>query len=161
MLLYVSCECLFSRSKVTKVKLNNDLGGAVWPVWKKHIAEHTDTTDVLYMCGYCKPKIKQNQMPARCVLNGLFVTEVPEKLSKLDALSVQTIQLAKSYQTVVHLRTYSGKLPSYCALKACHDTMFFLPLPLSHPLETLDELQPTLANPELYIVLSGRPTKTM
>ena len=87
------------------------------------------------------------------------MAEVPEELSKLDALSVQMIQLAKSYQTVVHLGTYSGKLPSYCALKACRGTMFFLPLPLSHTLQTLDELQPTLANPELYIVLNGRPTK--
>ncbi len=39
--------------------------------------------------------------------------------------------------------------------------MFFLPLPLNKTLETLDHVkEPALPDPELYIILNGRPTKT-
>ena len=40
--------------------------------------------------------------------------------------------------------------------------MFFLPLPLDKMLQTLDEVEDsneTLASPELYIIVNGRPTK--
>ena len=40
--------------------------------------------------------------------------------------------------------------------------MFFLPLPLDKTLQTLDEVEDsnaTLASPELYIIVNGRPTK--
>ena len=44
--------------------------------------------------------------------------------------------------------------------------MFFLPLPLNKTLETIQEIQSsncphiTLPNPELYIIVNGRPTKS-
>ena len=44
--------------------------------------------------------------------------------------------------------------------------MFFLPLPLNKTLETLDQVQPTsdvktaLLNPELFIIVNGKPTKS-
>ena len=105
-------------------------------------------------------------LPARCVLNGLQLDPVPSELAKLDFLSKQLIQRAKCYQTVVRLRTYTGKVPVYNSLKACKGTMFFLPLPLNKTLETLDQVQPTsnvktaLPNPELFIRVNGKPTKS-
>ena len=66
------------------------------------------------------------------------------------------------YQTVVQLGTYTSKVPTYNSLKACKGSMFFLPLPLDKTLQTLDEVEDsneTLASPELYIIVNGRPTK--
>ena len=41
--------------------------------------------------------------------------------------------------------------------------MFFLPLPLNKTLETLNQVEQcggALPNPELYIIVNGRPTKS-
>ena len=62
----------------------------------------------LYICNYCKPRIRSNELPCRCVLNGLQTIPVPPELNKLDALSAQLIQRAKCYQTIVRLGTYTG-----------------------------------------------------
>ena len=98
---YLSCERLFKRSQVTKVKLTNVLGSVVWPLLKNYITENGgQSSDVPYMCNYCKNKIENESLPPRCVLNGLHVCEVPVELSNLDSLSVQLIQLAKAYQTM-------------------------------------------------------------
>ena len=69
--------------------------------------------DVLYLCNYCKPNIANNTMPPCCVLNGLQTEPIPEELSKLDVLSGQLIQRAHAFQTVVHLGTYTAKVPIY------------------------------------------------
>ena len=39
--------------------------------------------------------------------------------------------------------------------------MFFLPLPIKKPLETLNEaeLSKSFPDPEIYIILNGKPTK--
>ena len=80
--------------------------------------------------------------------------------AKLDALSAQLIQLAKCYQTVVRLGTYTGKVPIYNSLKACNGTMFFLPLPLNKTLDTLHQENfsgkgvSALPDPELYIIVN-------
>ena len=100
-------------------------------------------------------------MPARYVLNGLHVVEVPPKFSRLDCLSKQFIQLAKAYQTEVQLGTYTAKLPTYNSLKARKGSMLFLPLPLDKTLQTLEEVgeNTTLASPELYIIVNGHQPK--
>ena len=163
-----SCECLYQRKSVTKVKLTDKLGNSVWSRLKEYIlgqCPHTDEVGTLYMCHYCKSSIKNNKLLPRCVLNGLQQVPILAELAKLDALSAQLIQLAKCYQTVVRLGTYTGKVPIYNSLKACNGTMFFLPLPLN---KTLDTLHPAnlsgkrvnaLPEPELYIIVNGKPTK--
>ena len=80
----------------------------------------------------------------------------------MDCLSKQFIQRAKAYQTVVQLGTYTAKVPMYSSLKACKGVMFFLPLPLEKTLDTFDEVDNnvSLASPELYIIVNGKPTKT-
>ena len=101
-------------------------------------------------------------MPARCVLNGLQTVPIPPELAALDLLSRQLIQRAKCYQTVVRLGTYTGKVPRYNSLRL-QGTMFFLPLPLNKTIETLNNVQQhtsVLPDPELYIIVNGRPTKS-
>ena len=157
-----SCERLQQRKCVTRVSLSDNLGSKVWPALKAFILEHDSDVNkqVLYMCNYCKPFIKQDILPARCVLNGLQTVPMPPVLAKLDCLSKQLIQRAKCYQTVVRLGTYTAKVPVYNSLKACKGTMFFLPLPFNKMLETLGQvkhLSSALPEPELYIILNGKP----
>ena len=90
---------------------------------------------------------------------------IPDELAKLDALSAQLIQLVKCYQTVVRLGTYTSKVPIYNSRKACNGTMFLLPLPLNKTLDTLHQVNlsgkrvTALPDPELYIIVNGKPTK--
>ena len=160
-----SCERLHQRKSVTIAKLSDDLGKVVWPTLKSYILKQSPNSQdhILYMCNYCKSMIKSNRLPPRCVLNGLQTVPIPPELAALDPLSRQLIQCAKCYQTIVRLGTYTGKVPVYNSLKACKGTMFFLPLPLNKTLETLSEVDcstSSLPNPELYIIVNGKPTKS-
>ena len=165
---YVCCSCeqLHQRKSVTRVNISDNLGCEVWERLKSFILKQNPSACDMFMCKYCKPLIRNNKLPARCVLNGLELDPVPPELAKLDSLSKQLIQRAKCYQTVVRLGTYTGKVPVYNSLKACKGTMFFLPLPLNKTLETLDQVQPTsdvktaLPYPELFIIVNGKPTKS-
>ena len=106
-------------------------------------------------------------MPCRCILNGLITEPVPKELQVLDPLSKQLIQRGKAFQAIFRLGTYTGKVPNYSALKACKGTMFFLPLPLDKTLQTIDKVQSNksgeglagLPDPELYIIVNGKPSK--
>ena len=113
--------------------------------------------------------LNSNKIPSICVLNGLYVKEVPKELSQLNALGRQLVQRTKPFQTIIRLGTYTGKVPVYNATKGLKGTMFFFPLPLQNTLETLNELElahssisddvQILPDPELYILLDGQPTK--
>ena len=122
-----SCECLHQRKNVTIVSLSDNLGSEVWPRLKNFITQNypAATDQELFMCKYCKALVKKDKLPPRCVLNGLQTVPIPSELSKLDSLSTQLIQRAKSYQTIVRLGTYTAKVPIYNSLKACRSTMFF------------------------------------
>ena len=137
-----SCERLHQRKSLTRVNLSDELSHDVWPQLKSYTLEQPpDAGDhVLFMCKYCRHMIKQNKLPPRCVINGLQVVPMPPELSALDSLSIQLIQRAKYYQTIVRLGTYTGKVPIYNSLKACKGTVFYLPLPLNKTLETLDQV---------------------
>ena len=160
-----SCERLHQRKSVTRVKLSDHLGSKFWPDLKAFTLEHNPDANeqVLYMCNYCKPLIKKDTLPPRCVLNDLQTVPMPSELAKLDCLSRQLIQRAKCYQTVVRLGTYTAKVPVYNSPAACKGTMFFLPLPFNKTVATLDQvehLSSALPEPELYIIVNGRPTKS-
>ena len=98
-------------------------------------------TDTLYICNYCKPHIFDDVVPVRCVLNGLKTVSIAKKLKILDPLTIQLIQRAKCYQTVIRLGAYTAKVPVYNSLKACKGTMFFLPLPFEKTLQTLEDMK--------------------
>ena len=159
-----SCEQLHKKRNVTKLSFSDtELGTDVWLRLKAFILKRNKTASkqVLFMCNYCKQSIKIDKMPPRCVLNGLETVEIKAPLAKLDRLSRQLIQRAKCYQTVVRLGTYTHKVAAYNSLKACKVTMFFLPLPFNNTVETVDEViaSKVLPEPELYIIINGKPTK--
>ena len=102
-------------------------------------------------------------MPSRCILNGLVMEPIPKELEMLDPLSKQLMQRGKA---VVRLGTCLGRVPSYSSLKACKGTMFFLPLPLDKTLKTIEDVENNadiasvgLPDPEVYIIVSGKPSK--
>ena len=159
-----SCRILFKRQYVTRVHLSDNLG-RVWSELKDFILNEDENAadQTLFMCNYCNPIVRRGQMPPRCVLNGLYTIPIPEELAKLDCLSRQFVQRVKAYQTVVRLGTYTHKVPIYNSLKACKGNMFFLPLPMANTMDTLEEVQKshvTLPDPNLYIIVNGKPTKT-
>ena len=160
----IGCERLYQRKNVSSIDLCGDtLTTDVWCRSKNFVLTRNPTAvnEQHYLCSYCKPSIRDNVLPIRCVLNGLETVPVPPELAELDALSTQLIQRAKCYQIVVRLGTYTKKIPAYNSLKACKGTMFFLPLPMNKTLETLKDVETSnsLADPELYIILNGKPTK--
>ena len=59
---YVCCSCerLYQRKSVSRVKLSDNLGTVVWPTLKAYIVENNPnaSSEVLCMCTYCKPLIK-------------------------------------------------------------------------------------------------------
>jgi hypothetical protein len=136
-----SCNMLFRRNQGTMVRFTDELG-VVWQELKKFIEKDNPEASkkTLFMCNYSKTHLRTKGMPPRCVLNGLQTVPIPDELSKLDDLGKQLIQRAKAFQAVVRLGTYTNKVPVYNSLKACKGNIFFLPLPLSKTLETLDDV---------------------
>ena len=135
----------------------------MWKTLKHHVSERNPNAanETHYVCAYCRVRLNRNEMPSRCVLNGLEVDPVPPELESLDPLSKQMIQRAKAFQAVYRLETYTGKMPSHTSVKG---TMFFLPLPLDKTMDTVEEIdkvvtgkgQPTqLPDPELYIIVNS------
>uniref|UniRef100_A0A1X7VCQ4 Uncharacterized protein n=1 Tax=Amphimedon queenslandica TaxID=400682 RepID=A0A1X7VCQ4_AMPQE len=157
-----SCERLLRKKSVTEAK---NLDSDVWNILLDYIRENDPTAlnKVMYICNHCKPIIRRNEVPARCVLNGLKCEPLPKELENLDPLSCQLIQRAKCFQTFVRLGTHTLKVPTYNSLKALKGAMFYLPLPLEKTMETLNEVgidSNHLPNPELYIIINGQPTKS-
>ena len=153
---------LFRRDTMSHIDLSTSSNPILQQLFQ-YIISHNPAypIDVFHICTYCKSSIiKKNEMPARCVLSGLQTDPLPDELANLDQLSVQLIQRAKAYQTVVRLGTYTAKVPTYNSLKACKGNMFFSPC-LFIKLKTINEIQddPNLADPKLYIILNGVPTK--
>ena len=154
-----SCERLLRKTSVTEAK-NLDRNNLL-----DYIRENNPVAlnKVMYICNHCKPIIRKNEVPARCVLNGLKCEPLPKELDKLDPLSCQLIQKAKCFQTIVRLGTHTLKVPTYNSLKALKGAMFYLPLPLEKTMETLNEVgidSNHLPDPELYIIINGQPTKS-
>ena len=163
-----SCERLL-RKQVTAFKLSDaKFNSEKWKSLKRHILHNNSdaASQTHYVCQYCRPVLNKDKMPSRCILNGLFTEPMPKELEALDPLSKQLIQRGKAFQAVVRLGTHTGKVPTYNSLKACKGTMFFLPLPLDKTLQTIEDVENSkdmdsvgLPNPELYILVSGKPSK--
>ena len=167
-----SYERLHNKSYVTKFTADSEqLKSVKWQQLKQYLAKRDDdyVSKIYYNCKHYRPFLDDDKLPAICVLNGLYVEEIPKELSQLNALGRQLVQQAKPFQIIIRLGTYTGKVPIYNATKGLKGTMFFLPLPLQNTIATLDDLgMPTdsmsedlqmLPDPELFILLDGRPTK--
>ena len=153
------CERLYKKSCVKEVYFDDFQPNDVWLTIKAYaILSCPDVgDDPVYLCDFCRPKVKAGIMPGRCVINGLESPPIPKELKDLDPFTVKFLQLAKAFQTVVRLSTYTNKVPSYNSLKACRGNMFILPLPLEKTIKTLAESD--LPKPELYVIVDGAPTK--
>ena len=134
-----SCERLLRKKSVTEAK---NLDSDVWNNLLDYIRENNPVAlnKVMYICNHCKPIVRKNEVPARCVLNGLKCEPLPKELDNFDPLSCQLIQRAKCFQTIVRLGTHTLKVPTYNSLKALRGAMFYLPLPLEKTIETLNEV---------------------
>ena len=135
----------------------------IWRTLKSYMSEQESSAagQTHYVCQYCRPILNKNNMPCRCVLNGLETEHMPSELQQLDPLGKQLIQRGKAFQAVYRLGTYTGNVPSYNSLKACKGTMFFLPLPVVKTVQTLEEIEKKrdgspdkLPNPELFIIVN-------
>ena len=70
-----------------------------WRQLKQHLSDKDENFDskIYYVCTHCCPLLDDNNLPSRCVLNGLYVEEIPKELLKLNALGRQLIQRAKPF----------------------------------------------------------------
>ena len=158
----ICCERLHQRKSVSVVSLSDDFNSEIWRELKAHILKYHPTVpgQVLYMCYYCKCRVRAGITPARCVLNGLQTVPIPPELAALDLLSRQLIQRAV-LSDCCEIRCYTGKVPRYNSLQACKGTMFFLPLPLNKTIETLNKVQQhtsVLPDPEFTLLsMVGQP----
>ena len=92
-----SCERLHKKSYVTKYTADTKkFSSAKWKQLKQYLAERDDDFDnkIYYICQHCRPLHNGNKLPAMCVLNGLYVEEIPKELSQLNALGRQLIKMA-------------------------------------------------------------------
>ena len=163
-----SCERLLQRKNVTAFDFSESkkFTSSMWEVLRAYMymSDPEAPNKTHYVCQYCRPILNRDQLPSRCVLNGLEVEPVPRELESLDPLSKQLIQKAKAFQAVYRLGTYTGKVPSHNSLKACKGIMFFLPLPLEKTVKTLDKVSQNadgaavtrLPNPELFIIVNSK-----
>lgn len=155
----VCCERLFRRCQCTPVSFDDLDDKLVWLVLTAYvIMSNPDDEETYYLCNHCKPIIKTDTMPARCVLNGLVSEPIPDELKGIDAFSLQLIQLAKAFVTVIRLKSYSHKVPTYNSLKASKGNMFVLPLPLQDTTKTLELNECGLPKPKLLAKVDGLPT---
>ena len=67
------CEQMFKRSQVAKVDLTTFKENPVWlQICAYALLTNPDVgRDPVFLCDYCRPKVKSGIMPGRCALNGL------------------------------------------------------------------------------------------
>ena len=73
----VSCERLCLRKNVSRIELSEaEFDSDVWLSLLAYLicTNPEANSEELYICNYCKPKIRCNDLPNRCVLNGLITS---------------------------------------------------------------------------------------
>jgi len=77
----VSCHRLLAKSSVTKFKYTSEkFKSETWKRFKKFMVHNDpDVRDkTLYVCQYCNIRLNRNELPNRCILNGLLTKPIPE-----------------------------------------------------------------------------------
>ena len=98
-----SCELLLLllRKQVTALNFTDKkFSSDLWKTLKTHISKRNSKAakETHYVCNYSRVRLNKNEMPCRCVLNGLVVEPVPTELKALDPLSKQMIQRSKAFR---------------------------------------------------------------
>jgi len=104
----VSCHRLFVRDDITKSQYHvQKFNFEVWQCLKKFMLQSDpDVKDkTLYACQYYRTRLNTNELPNRCVLNGLITEPIPQEVSNLNILERQLIQKAKAFQMIIRLGT--------------------------------------------------------
>ncbi|KAJ8677170.1 hypothetical protein QAD02_012957 [Eretmocerus hayati] len=114
-----------------------------------------------FICHHYIGKFELNQLPSLCVLNNLFIDDVPIELQTLNRFEKMLIQRTKAFRVVVKLETVQKKnIPHYMKLDQVKGRTFYLPLPLEATLQKICE-ETDLINPnhEMYVLVRSNPTK--
>ena len=95
-----SCQCLFQRKSVTKANFSKHFDSDIGSELVDYILKHTPPgeDEALYMCSYCKPKIKADVLPPRCVLNGLETVPFHLSLINLMPLANSSFSLLNAFR---------------------------------------------------------------
>ena len=96
--------------------------------------------------------ISSNELPCRCVLNRLQTVPVPPELDKFDVLSVPSaIKLLWGLWGLARTRVkYPVTIPSKPVRGLCS----------SYHYDQVESSMTALPDPELYIIVNGKPTKS-
>ena len=92
-----SCERLLVKKVLTHFNFTTEkFKSSTWIQLKNYILERDPDVreKTLYVCTrtHYRPILNENNIPDRCILNGLYTEPVPEELSNLNALENQFIQ---------------------------------------------------------------------
>ena len=77
------------RKQVTVLKFSDrKFSSNMWRMLKDHISKRNSraANDTHYVCSYCRVQLNDDDMPLRCVLNGLMVEAVPPELESIHPL---------------------------------------------------------------------------
>ncbi|XP_031785938.1 uncharacterized protein LOC116417348 [Nasonia vitripennis] len=162
----ISCERLFCARDIQHYDQNNAtnvafelLGIERENLFQKLKKLHNITDNSI--CRPCLTNLRKNIMPSNCILNNLFVGEVPEEIRSLNMIEKILIQRAKAFQTITKLNTVMNKnIPHYVKIDKVIGRTFHLPLPLEETLKKIcPDTDPINADHELYILIRTHPTK--
>lgn len=157
----MSCiKLCYSRDISSLNRLRKAIDTSIWNkllnYYKTNNLDHSP-----YICHSCLQKIRENQLPAACVLNDLHVNTVPPQITELNDYEKILIQRAKAFQVVMLMNPVANKhLPNRHMVKKVKGRTFHLPLPLEETLKKLPRPEHPITNSEMYIMVRGTPTKS-
>ncbi|XP_044742220.1 uncharacterized protein LOC123303484 [Chrysoperla carnea] len=157
----ISCQKLFCLAQLRKLSaLRKPIESNVWERLKRFIEEKKITSSN-FICRLCLDYIRKNILPANCILNDLYVGEIPNELKKLNEYEKILIQRAKAFQMVTTMTPVSKRnIPNRHSIKKIIGRTFHLPLPLEATLQKLPKPEePLNTNQDMYIIVRGCPTK--
>lgn len=90
-----SCQRLLFKKTLTHFDFTaKKFCSSTWMQLKNYLLEKDPEVNknTLYVCQHCRPILNANNIPGRCVLNGLCTEPLPKELSDLNTLESQFIQ---------------------------------------------------------------------
>ena len=109
----ISCNKLcFKRECILLERCKIPVSGDAWKLFTEHLDVHTfidDSSSAGYICKFCIDKFRNDTIPSRCMLNGLFFDNVPSEIIHLNQHEHVLIQRAKAFQVVTKIQTVAGK----------------------------------------------------
>lgn len=133
--------------------------------WKELMHYYGDSEEFLAksnLCNSCNVKLRNNNLPSKCILNNLYVKETPGCIKELNMIEKILIQRAKAFQVVQKKSTVMKKnLPHYAKIDCVIGTTFHLPLPQDETIKKIcPEVNPLNIDHEIYILVWTNPSKS-